>query len=120
MNLTCSGREQRWVHLQRWSQSSVLCCLSVCCNNVKISRETFLSLTFSVLFPISRELIFSLGISLLLHLVYLRVHSPSTVIDVLCSRQLRLLPLWHCLLQPHQQLDDCDRIPHLDRVAETC
>lgn len=40
VNLTCSGREQRWVHLQRSSRSSVLCCLSVCCNNVKISHQT--------------------------------------------------------------------------------
>lgn len=38
MHCTCSGPGQHWVHLQRWLQSSVLCCLSVCCRKFDVFK----------------------------------------------------------------------------------
>lgn len=143
VNLTCNGQEQHWVHLQRSFQSLGLCCPSVFCNDVHISWENPLwnDCIFDYFIPCVDFMCFwitdiseswlalclcvtlsytsRLCTSFLRHLEYLRVHSPATHIDVFCSSQLSLLPLGHGLLQPHQQLDDRDGVPHLHRATVT-
>ena len=44
--------------------------------------------------------------------------SPSTLVHVVCSAQLRLLAQWNALLQPHQELDDRHSVSHLRRAAQ--
>ena len=46
-------------------------------------------------------------------------YSLATLIDIFCSTQLSLLPLWNNFFQPHQQLDYSDCISHLHSHNDT-